>query len=47
MGFPSGSSGKKKKTSLPMQEVKEMWVLSLGGEDSLEEGMATDSSVLA
>ena len=45
MGFPSGSSGKK--TSLPMQEIKEMWVLSLGGEDSLEERMATDSSVLA
>ena len=45
MGFPGGASGKK--THLPMQEKKEMWVLSLGGEDSLEEGMVADSSVLA
>ena len=30
-----------------MQEVQEMWVWSMGWEDSLEEGMATDSSILA
>jgi len=30
-----------------MQETKEMWVRSLGQEDSLEEGMATHSSILA
>ena len=38
---------KKKKTCLPMQETQEMWVRSLGGEDPLEEDMATHSSVLA
>ena len=30
-----------------MQETQEMWVLFLGQEDSLEEEMATDSSILA
>ena len=30
-----------------MQELQEMWILSLGQEDRLEEGMATHSSVLA
>ena len=30
-----------------MQEVQEMWVWSMGWEDSLEEGMATHSSILA
>ena len=30
-----------------MQEMKEMWVQSLGWEDPLEEGMATHSSILA
>ena len=29
-----------------MQETKDMWILSLGGEDPLEEDMATHSSVL-
>ena len=29
-----------------MQELKEMWVQSLGWEDPLEEGMATHSSIL-
>ena len=29
-----------------MQETQEMWVLSLGQEDSLEEEMATHSSTL-
>ena len=34
---------------LPMQEVQETWVQSLGWEDPLEEGMATllHSSILA
>ena len=27
--------------------MQETWVQSLGGEDLLEEGMATDSSILA
>ena len=30
-----------------MQEIEEMWVLSLGWEDPLEEEMATHSSILA
>ena len=30
-----------------MQETKETWVRSLGWEDSLEEGMATHSSIFA
>ena len=30
-----------------MQETQETWVQSLGREDSLEEGMATQSSILA
>ena len=30
-----------------MQETQEMWVLSLGQEDPLEEGMATHFSILA
>ena len=29
-----------------MQKTQEMWVQFLGGEDSLEEGMATHSSIL-
>ena len=34
--------------SLPAtQEMQEIWVLSLGGENPLEEGMATHSSILA
>ena len=32
---------------LPMQEIKEMQVLSLGQEDPLEKDMATHSSILA
>ena len=35
------------RTSLPMQEIKDMQVRSLGWEDPLEEGMATHSSILA
>ena len=30
-----------------MQEIEEMWVQSLGGEDPLEEGIATHSGILA
>ena len=30
-----------------MQEIQEMWVQSLGQEDPLEKGMATQSSILA
>ena len=30
-----------------MQGAQAMWVLSLGGKDPLEEGMATHSSILA
>ena len=44
MGFPSGTVVK----NLPaIQEPQEMLVQSLGGEDPLEEGMATHSSMLA
>ena len=32
---------------LPMHEMQEMWVWSLGREDSLEKGTATHSSILA
>ena len=28
-------------------DTEEMWICSLGGEDPLEEGMATHSSILA
>ena len=41
-GFSGGSV-----VFTPMQEPQEMWVQSLGGEDHLEEGMATHSSLLA
>ena len=30
-----------------MQEMQKMWVQSLGGEDPLEEGMATHCRILA
>ena len=44
-GFPRCHSGKKK--NLPaMQEMQEMWVKSLGGEDHLEKEMPTHSSIL-
>ena len=44
MGFPSGTVVK----NLPaIQEPQEMLVQSLGGEDPLEESMATHSSMLA
>ena len=44
LGFPGGSAVKNPPA---MQEPQETWVLSLGGEDFLEEGMATHSSILA
>ena len=44
VGFPSGSVVKNPPI---MQETREMWVRLLGWEDSLEEGMATHSTVLA
>ena len=44
MGFPGGSAVR----NLPaMQETQETWVRPLGQEDSLEEGMAAHSSILA
>ena len=44
MGFPDGSVV----DSLPiMQESQEMWVESLGQEDTLKEEIATRSSTLA
>ena len=45
MGFPGGTSGKR--TCLPMQETQQTWVQPLGGEDPLEKGMATHSSIHA
>ena len=44
MGFPGGSVVK---NLLPVQEIKETWVQSLGREDPLEDKMATHSSILA
>ena len=35
------------KDPLPMEEIEEMWVRSLGWEDPLEENMAAHSSILA
>ena len=35
------------KKNLPMQEIQEKWVQHLGQKDSLEEEMATHSSILA
>ena len=35
------------RTCLPMQELQEAWVRSLGWEDPLEKEMATYSSILA
>ena len=46
-GSPVVKKKKKKKIHLPMQEMQEKWVRFLGQEDSLEEGIATHSSILA
>ena len=43
-GFPSGPE---LKNPPAMQKTQETWVLSLNSEDPLEEGMATNSSILA
>ena len=43
-GLPGGSVVK---NLLTVQEMQKTWVQSLGWEDSLEEEMATHSSVLA
>ena len=42
-GFLGGSAVK----NPAIQKPQETWVQSLGGEDPLEEGMATHSSILA
>ena len=44
MGFPAGAAVKNQPV---MQETQEAQVQSLGGEDPLEEEMATHSSILA
>ena len=44
LGFPGGTSGKEPASRCRRQETH---VWSLGGEDPLEEGMATHSSILA
>ena len=44
MGFPGGSVGRK---SASVQETQEMQVQSRGQENSLEEGIANHSSILA
>ena len=43
-GFPDGASGKEPASQHRRHET---WVRSLGGEDPLEEGMPTHSSILA
>ena len=45
--FQNGSIVKKKKIHLLIQEIQETGIQSLGREDSLEEEMATQSSILA
>ena len=44
-GLPRWLSGKI--IRLPMQEMQEMWVQSLGWKDPLEKELATHSSILA
>ena len=44
---PACSGDSVVKNQFAMQELQETWVQSLGGEDPLEEGMATHSSILA
>ena len=41
------SSGSAVKNPPAMQELREMWIRSLGQEDPLEKEMATHSSILA
>ena len=42
-GFSGGTGGEE---SLPVQEMQETWVPSLGQEDALEKEMAAHSSIL-
>ena len=44
-GFPAGASGEE--SACQRRRTKRMWVRSLGGENPLEEEMATHSSILA
>ena len=44
MGFPVGASGKEPACQCRRDET---WLQSLGGEDPLEEDMATHSSIFA
>ena len=44
LGLPTWDNGKE---SLPMQEIQETWVWSLGQEDLLKQEMATHSSIFA
>ena len=46
-GFPGGITGKESTCQCQRHKRQEMWVQSLGWEDTLEEGMATLSSILA
>ena len=47
-GLPRWLSGKESVVgNLPVHEMQELWVQSLGGEDPLEEEMATHSSIVA
>ena len=46
MGFPGSAHGKKKKKSLPVQDLRDIGLI-LGSEDPLEEGMVTYSTILA
>ena len=43
MGFPGGSAGKESASNVGDQNL---WVLSLGWEDPLEKGTATQPSIL-
>ena len=45
MGFSGGASDKE--SGLPMEDMKETWVRSLGQEDPLKEEMAPQPSILA
>ena len=46
-GFPDGASGKELTCQCRQMQTEETWVQSPIQEDSLEEGMATHSSILA
>ena len=46
-GFPGGTTGKESTCQCQRHKRQETWVQSLGWEDTLEEGMATLSSILA